>query len=100
VDIFSSGGGEKTARDFDLPFLGKVPMDPRVVVGGDSGRPYLSSDEDSPAVKAFAAVVEAVEHRLPAKGAAGLKTVNPEKAGPGSCDCGCTTSCRPEKCNC
>ncbi|MCI5130499.1 MAG: ATP-binding protein [Candidatus Electrothrix sp. EH2] len=95
VDIFSSGGGEKTARDFELPFLGKVPMDPRVVVGGDSGKPYLSSDEDSPAVKAFTAVVDAVAQRLPIK-AGGLQNVAES-----ACGCGCGDSgCNPGKCDC
>jgi Mrp family chromosome partitioning ATPase len=98
VDIFSSGGGEKTARDFDLPFLGKVPMDPRVVIAGDTGTPYLSSDEETPATKAFAEVVKAVEQRLPAKGvslntASGLNTVE------SSCGCG-SGGCDPNKCDC
>ena len=65
VDIFKNGGGEEIAREFDLPFLGKIPMDPRVVVAGDDGKPYLSSGEDSPAVKAFGNVIDAVEKRLP-----------------------------------
>jgi hypothetical protein len=99
VDIFSSGGGEKTARDFDLPFLGKVPMDPRVVVAGDTGKPYLSSDEDTPAIKAFTTIIDAVEQRLPAKGvslnsvASGLGTVD------NSCGCG-SGGCDPNKCDC
>ncbi len=75
VDIFSSGGGEQTARDFDLPFLGKVPMDPRVVAAGDSGQPYLSGEEETPATQAFGKVVDAVENRLPAKGVS-LNTLN------------------------
>ncbi|BDD86841.1 Mrp/NBP35 family ATP-binding protein [Desulfofustis limnaeus] len=65
VDIFKSGGGEEVAREFDLPFLGKVPMDPKVVEAGDDGVPYLSSEADSPATKAFGAIVAAVEKRLP-----------------------------------
>lgn len=103
VDIFSSGGGEKTARDFDLPFLGRVPMDPRVVVGGDSGKPYLSSNEDSPAVKAFAAVVEAIERRLPVKKGVSLNTVSTvnglETIASSSCGCG-DGGCDPDKCDC
>ncbi|CAK8715732.1 MAG: Chromosome partitioning ATPase, Mrp family, contains Fe-S cluster [Candidatus Electronema aureum] len=91
VDIFKTGGGEKTARDFDLPFLGRIPMDPRVVMGGDSGTPYLSSGADSPAVKAFAAVVSAVEQRLPAKG------ISLNMASSSTCGCGCGSSCAPEK---
>jgi Mrp family chromosome partitioning ATPase len=65
VEIFSSGGGELTARDFDLPFLGRVPMDPQVVIAGDTGRPYLSSEADTPATRAFKSVVKAVEKRMP-----------------------------------
>jgi ATP-binding protein involved in chromosome partitioning len=38
VDIFKSGGGEQVAREFELAFLGKVPMDPRVVGGGGGRR--------------------------------------------------------------
>jgi len=65
VDIFKSGGGEELAREFELPFLGKIPMDPKVVMAGDDGKPYLSSDEISPATKAFSEVISAVELRVP-----------------------------------
>ncbi len=65
VDIFKSGGGEELARELELPFLGKIPMDPQVVMAGDDGKPYLSSDSDSPATKAFGEVVSAVETRVP-----------------------------------
>jgi Mrp family chromosome partitioning ATPase len=94
VDIFSSGGGEKTARDFDLPFLGRIPMDPRVVVAGDTGAPYLSSGEDTPATKAFTDVIEAIEQRLPAKGV----TINNLSSG-SSCACG-SGGCDTNTCNC
>jgi ATP-binding protein involved in chromosome partitioning len=65
VDIFKSGGGEDLARELDLPFLGKIPMDPKVVMAGDDGKPYLSSEAQSPATIAFSGVVEAVAQRLP-----------------------------------
>ncbi len=65
VDIFKSGGGEQTARDFELPFLGRIPMDPKVVSAGDDGVPYLASQGDSPAIAAFAKMVSAIETRLP-----------------------------------
>jgi Mrp family chromosome partitioning ATPase len=85
VDIFSSGGGEKVAREFDLPFLGRVPMDPRVVIAGDTGAPYLSSQEDTPATRAFTAVVEAVAQRLPVKKKASLETVGQQNGGCPGC---------------
>ncbi len=96
VDIFSSGGGEQVAREFDLPFLGRVPMDPRVVIAGDTGEPYLSSGDDTPATSAFSAIIDAVALRLPATTPVHLKTINPLGSdcacGPGGCD--------PDKCDC
>ncbi|HHO47245.1 MAG TPA: ATP-binding protein [Desulfobacteraceae bacterium] len=96
VNIFSSGGGEQVAREFDLPFLGRVPMDPRVVTAGDTGEPYLSSGAATPATSAFSAIIEAVALRLPATTPAHLKTINPLGSdcacGPGGCD--------PNKCDC
>lgn len=84
VDIFQSGGGEAIAREFELPFLGRVPMDPKVVLAGDEGKPYLSSDEQSPATQAFSEIVNAVEIRLPPVAApVGLKMAGKD------CGCGC-----------
>ncbi len=93
VDVFKSGGGEKMAKDFKINFLGRVPMDPRVVLGGDEGKPYLSSDHDSPAVKAFNAVVDNVlKEQSPAKPVS-LTSI---QAG---CGCG-SGGCDPNKCDC
>ena len=39
VDVFSTGGGKRTAKEMDVPFLGELPLDPEVRAGGDSGRP-------------------------------------------------------------
>ena len=36
--IFKSGGGEKTASDWGIPFLGRLPIDPSVVIAGDAGQ--------------------------------------------------------------
>src|SRR5437667_107409 len=41
TDIFKVGGGEDAAKELGLPFLGRVPLDPRIVIGGDSGRPFV-----------------------------------------------------------
>ncbi|OGQ94167.1 MAG: ATPase [Deltaproteobacteria bacterium RIFOXYD12_FULL_57_12] len=76
VDIFKSGGGQKTALEYTIPFLGKVPMDPRVVMGGDDGKPFLASAIDSPANRAFAEVVANVEKALPV-----VKAANERQAG-------------------
>lgn len=85
VDIFKTGGGEEMAREFDLPFLGRIPMDPRVVIAGDDGVPYLSSDEKSPATISFGEIVSAIEKRNPP--VAPPVTLN--MAGKTDCGCGC-----------
>lgn len=82
VEIFKVGGGEAIAREFELPFLGRVPMDPQVVMAGDDGTPYLTTNVGSPAAVAFAAVVDAVEKRLPPVPA-------PTKLAMASTGCGC-----------
>lgn len=49
-EIFKSGGGEKTALDWGIPFLGRLPIDPSVVAAGDSGKPVkdLVSSSNNP----------------------------------------------------
>jgi ATP-binding protein involved in chromosome partitioning len=52
-EIFGHGGGRKTAEMLGVPFLGEVPIDPKVVVGGDTGDPIVVMDPESAAAKAF-----------------------------------------------
>jgi ATP-binding protein involved in chromosome partitioning len=51
--VFGSGGGQRTATELGIPFLGSVPLDPAIVAGGDSGKPVVLDRPDSPAGKAF-----------------------------------------------
>ncbi len=64
-EIFGHGGGQKTAGMLGVPFLGEIPIDPKVVVGGDTGEPIVASDPQSTASVAFRElarqVVEQVE---------------------------------------
>jgi ATP-binding protein involved in chromosome partitioning len=46
-DIFDSGGGSRTAAELGVPFLGEIPIDTRVRVGGDQGTPIVVMDETS-----------------------------------------------------
>ncbi|HET7435937.1 MAG TPA: Mrp/NBP35 family ATP-binding protein [Thermoanaerobaculia bacterium] len=59
-EIFGHGGGKKTAEMLGVPFLGEVPIDPRVVVGGDTGAPIVATDPDSPASLALREVARQV----------------------------------------
>ncbi|GAB6909625.1 conserved hypothetical protein [Desulfosarcina cetonica] len=56
IDLFGSGGGEKTAAATEIPFLGKIPFDPEMVACGDAGVSYQQQHADSPVSQAFVAV--------------------------------------------
>jgi ATP-binding protein involved in chromosome partitioning len=51
--IFGSGGGQRTANELGVPFLGSIPLDPAVVVGGDTGKAVVIERPDSPSARAF-----------------------------------------------
>lgn len=53
IDIFSKGGGARTAQEFGIPFLGALDLDPAVRKGGDTGQPVSLAGEESPHAKAF-----------------------------------------------
>jgi ATP-binding protein involved in chromosome partitioning len=53
MDIFGSGGGEQLAHATETTFLGKVPIDQNVRIGGDSGKPIVVTHPDSPVARAF-----------------------------------------------
>ena len=100
VDIFKTGGGEQLATEFSVPFLGRIPVDPRVVIAGDDGKPYLSSGATSPAAQAFEAFLAKVEKELPVKtAAASIPMANPLAKAGSSCGCG-TGPCNPDTCDC
>ncbi|MGD8293861.1 MAG: Mrp/NBP35 family ATP-binding protein [Desulfobacterales bacterium] len=58
IELFGSGGGEKTAGQMGIRFLGKIPFDPKVVACSDAGVCYQTSHSESAVTKAFVAVAE------------------------------------------
>ncbi len=60
VDIFKSGGGKKMADEMNVPFLGRIPLDPAMVSAGDAGAPFVEHQADSPTAKAFGEIVATV----------------------------------------
>ena len=64
VNLFKIGGGENAAREMGVPFLGRVPLDPRIVESGDSGTPFVEACPDSPAAEAFLKIVEKCDYFL------------------------------------
>ena len=64
ISFFGDGGGERMAREAQVPFLGSVPLDPQVRLGGDTGRPVVVDQSDSPAAAAFAEIARKVAARV------------------------------------
>jgi len=60
VAIFGQGGGRKLADSAGVPFLGEVPIDPRVTECGDAGEPIVRKFPDSLAAKAFLTIAAEV----------------------------------------
>ena len=64
--IFRSGGGERTARELGVPFLGSIPLDPAIAEGGDAGRPIVVAAAEGPHATAFARLATTLIGRLAA----------------------------------
>jgi len=64
IDLFSSGGGEKTANAQGLEFLGSIPFDTAVVASGDKGVPIMLQDSESSFSKSFDPIVENIIKQL------------------------------------
>ncbi len=60
IDLFATGGGQTLAEETNLKLLGSIPMDPGVVVGGDSGKLFVRTEPDGPVGAAFKKIVSAI----------------------------------------
>ena len=60
VDLFKAGGGEELAAEMGVPFLGRIPFDPRIVASGDGGVAFVQAFPRSPAAEAFACAIEPI----------------------------------------
>ena len=64
MDIFGSGGGEQLAAATETPFLGKIPIDPSVREGGDSGKPIVIAWPESAAAQALRQIAESLAAKI------------------------------------
>ncbi len=63
INLFKIGGGENAAKELNVPFLGRISIDPEIVNSGDSGRPFvLNSNSDT--TKAFNKIVDNISKFL------------------------------------
>jgi ATP-binding protein involved in chromosome partitioning len=64
IDLFKSGGGERIAQEMKVPFLGRIPLDPEMVMSTDDGEAYVTRNTESKVAEAFNAIAEAWKKRL------------------------------------
>jgi len=67
-NLFGKGGGESLAREMGVPFLGSLPLDPRVRIGGDTGRPVALLGPDDAKASGFYEIAQRVVERCGAGG--------------------------------
>jgi Mrp family chromosome partitioning ATPase len=60
IDLFGSGGGERTCRQIGLRFLGRIPFDPHMVSCGDEGTCFQDRYAETPVAQAFAQLARAI----------------------------------------
>ncbi len=63
-EFFGTGAGQQLATTYQTPFLGVVPLDANVRVGGDSGEPIVVAYPDSAAAVALREIARAVAARV------------------------------------
>ncbi len=60
TEIFSHGGGERAAATVGIPFLGRIPIDPAIRDGGDSGNPIVVANPTAPQSAAFREIAQKI----------------------------------------
>ncbi|MEA1927603.1 MAG: Mrp/NBP35 family ATP-binding protein [Candidatus Auribacterota bacterium] len=60
IKIFGKGGGEAAARELNVPFLGRISLDPRFVLSGDSGKPFIDEYPDSDIARALNEIIATI----------------------------------------
>ncbi len=63
MDIFGSGGGKNLAEDAGVDFIGGIPIDPAVRIGGDNGKPVVISQPGSEVSKTLKKLAFEVAYR-------------------------------------
>jgi ATP-binding protein involved in chromosome partitioning len=64
MDIFGSGGGESLAKATDATFLGKIPIDQNVRIGGDTGKPIVVSHPESAVAKSLQEIAQKIAAKV------------------------------------
>jgi len=61
INLFKIGGGERAAKELGVDFLGRIPIDEKIVIDGDEGKPFVAEEND--ASKAFKEIVKKIKEK-------------------------------------
>ncbi|MCC6261390.1 MAG: Mrp/NBP35 family ATP-binding protein [Anaerolineales bacterium] len=64
MDLFGAGGGEYLAKITETAYLGGIPIDQNVRIGGDTGKPIVASHPDSPVAKALIDIAQQIASKI------------------------------------
>ncbi|MCX7723774.1 MAG: Mrp/NBP35 family ATP-binding protein [Thermodesulfovibrio sp.] len=64
VEIFKTGGAERLAEEYKVPFLGKIPIDPQIVQAGDEGKPIIAYFPENKSAQIFSEIVRKIIENL------------------------------------
>ncbi|MEW6040312.1 MAG: Mrp/NBP35 family ATP-binding protein [Elusimicrobiota bacterium] len=64
IDLFKSGGGEKAAKELNIPFLGRIPFEPRIVESTDNGKSFIEVYPGSEATKVLEKICSSIDEKI------------------------------------
>jgi ATP-binding protein involved in chromosome partitioning len=64
IDVFKAGSGKRIADDMAIPYLGSIPLDPKICTDSDGGLSFIVENKNSPATQAFSEIVKKIEQFL------------------------------------
>ncbi|MHA1321763.1 MAG: Mrp/NBP35 family ATP-binding protein [Candidatus Helarchaeota archaeon] len=64
INIFGEGGGERAAKELNIPFLGAIPIDQNITTDGDKGLPFVVQNAKSEAAKAFTSITDNIRKQI------------------------------------
>ncbi len=62
IKLFGEGGGEKMSKDLDVPYLGRIPIDPEIMKSGEKGISFTKNDSES--TDAFKDIVKNIKENI------------------------------------
>ena len=77
-NIFDNGGGKRTADELNVPFLGEIPIDTEIRVGGDQGTPIVTAKPDAPNAQIIRQIARNMAAQISIRNVDGIPTPNVE----------------------